>query len=639
MPSMEQDYLEALLVSIQQKFFEVFCVSVNFYAFSANGCFLPIFKHTHSLGINSFCAYVRKNIRNDAMALCAYCTSDDLRSAFQRSRQPCWVECHLGLRYICLPLGACSSSVDSVPQVALTVGNFRTDSSPSSDDIFGLIQDSLQRYSARGFSASQSSLPIHEEALRNAFDKIPYASASQLDAVFRSVVTWAPLLDVIYKSFLDRREIAEAEKLSNELGLDSHSINISRQQLWEKIDISLQQVVRHFSLPGACLYVCSEEDYSIMSRVVTVGLDGVELAKELVLSSYDEFSLVREMAPLVLPNDDHFLWLDAKWFFGSDSVLLFGMETSTGHTALLGICTKVPTAFNYSRNRVLIDAITKRIFPYIESALFGIELDYLMSETGHLLGRAHGKIVKGIKLLTSELPRIGASSSETLERAHWMVLDGTVKLDTIRNNLYSFAPVRGGAAYRGDGLVDRLRAVGMNGIEETNPPLLVDLALFVEEQRVGFTKSLEGMERQVHWNVCPPPVVARIDDITLDRLMLVLVNLFDNARKFSYKDTDIYIDTEHRLGRFVFSITSTGVGVAGDERERMFKRFAKSRFRDKMKRVEGLGLGLAFCRKVIKEELCGDISLESAPSSASVRERFPGDGWKTTVSFWVPCEE
>jgi signal transduction histidine kinase len=87
------------------------------------------------------------------------------------------------------------------------------------------------------------------------------------------------------------------------------------------------------------------------------------------------------------------------------------------------------------------------------------------------------------------------------------------------------------------------------------------------------------------------------------RLRSALSHLVDNAQKF----TDVgHIDVkvERKGGKVLFSVTDTGVGIAPEDRERIFEDFAKL---DDFK--EGIGLGLPISRRLITS-LGGTLELD-----------------------------
>jgi NtrC-family two-component system sensor histidine kinase KinB len=120
---------------------------------------------------------------------------------------------------------------------------------------------------------------------------------------------------------------------------------------------------------------------------------------------------------------------------------------------------------------------------------------------------------------------------------------------------------------------------------------------------------------------------------------MVMLNLYDNATKFAYTNTFISVSLVVHQEHCTLSVENLGIGVAPDEIALIFRRRYRSRFRDPSRRIEGLGLGLSYCRRVIVEVLKGSISLASRPVDTVAPRRFEGDNWLTTVTVTLPVQK
>jgi len=75
-----------------------------------------------------------------------------------------------------------------------------------------------------------------------------------------------------------------------------------------------------------------------------------------------------------------------------------------------------------------------------------------------------------------------------------------------------------------------------------------------------------------------------------------LMQLLDNAIKYSYAETPIVISTEVTSAEAIISVHNQGPAIRPDERERIFERFYRSPGTEH--RAPGTGLGLSIARKV-----------------------------------------
>jgi PAS domain S-box-containing protein len=110
--------------------------------------------------------------------------------------------------------------------------------------------------------------------------------------------------------------------------------------------------------------------------------------------------------------------------------------------------------------------------------------------------------------------------------------------------------------------------------------------------------------------------------IASDRLRLqqILVNLLDNAIKFSESGTvRLAVGmTDEPAGQPVlqFAVSDNGIGMTADEMSELFQPFYRVRSRAQDSPA-GTGLGLAICKRIAKR-LGGDITVESDPESGSI---------------------
>ena len=92
------------------------------------------------------------------------------------------------------------------------------------------------------------------------------------------------------------------------------------------------------------------------------------------------------------------------------------------------------------------------------------------------------------------------------------------------------------------------------------------------------------------------------------RLMQVLVNLLGNALKFTHQG-EVVLRVQWENPGVLFSVTDTGIGIAPERRDQIFKRFSQADI-GIHSRYGGNGLGLAISQK-LAHLLGGDIGFES----------------------------
>ena len=109
--------------------------------------------------------------------------------------------------------------------------------------------------------------------------------------------------------------------------------------------------------------------------------------------------------------------------------------------------------------------------------------------------------------------------------------------------------------------------------------------------------------------------------VTADRnkLRQILLNLLGNAVKFTESGTIAFRVSAKAWGndthRLRFEVEDTGLGIAADELELIFRPFHQIKRIDRQ--VEGTGLGLAICRKLI-DLMAGTLEVRSTLGKGSV---------------------
>ena len=110
----------------------------------------------------------------------------------------------------------------------------------------------------------------------------------------------------------------------------------------------------------------------------------------------------------------------------------------------------------------------------------------------------------------------------------------------------------------------------------------------------------------------PGDVLVEMD---LERIEQVLVNLIENAIKFSDPQTEINIGIQEDRTHVTVSVKDQGVGIAGENLQTIFEKFSTVPSAG-INKPEGTGLGLAICKAII-EAHDGNIWAESIQGESS----------------------
>lgn len=107
-----------------------------------------------------------------------------------------------------------------------------------------------------------------------------------------------------------------------------------------------------------------------------------------------------------------------------------------------------------------------------------------------------------------------------------------------------------------------------------------------------------------------------------DALTTVLVNLLDNACKYSGSDKRIILRAHADATQVTFEVQDNGIGLSEEERPRVFERFYQAD-QSLTRRGGGCGLGLSIVQYIVRSHR-GTIEVESEPGEGSLfRVRLP----------------
>lgn len=142
----------------------------------------------------------------------------------------------------------------------------------------------------------------------------------------------------------------------------------------------------------------------------------------------------------------------------------------------------------------------------------------------------------------------------------------------------------------------------------TDSPLLPVLAAAVEACRLKAEPKSVRVELR-----CGPDVHAAIHPGLLEQ---AVVNLLDNAVKYSPENRTVTLLAERRGGQVVLEVRDQGIGIEAEFLPRLFERFYRTD-RARSRASGGTGLGLAIVKHVAQAHN-GQVSVQSTPGQGSV---------------------
>jgi len=199
----------------------------------------------------------------------------------------------------------------------------------------------------------------------------------------------------------------------------------------------------------------------------------------------------------------------------------------------------------------------------------------------HDLRSPLGNIVSSLDMMNSFLPEKEGTLRSMLNIAN----NSTARIQRLINSLLD---------------ISRLEA-GQHVIDQK----AVDpIALLIEAIR-DVQPSVNGRNQKLERK---PSTVLPLIFVDVDMIHRVLINLLENASKFTPVEGHIEVGAETNGTYVKYSVRDNGPGIPEADRERIFEKF--TRLRGGKERVSGLGVGLAFCKLAVAGH-GGQLGLES----------------------------
>lgn len=188
----------------------------------------------------------------------------------------------------------------------------------------------------------------------------------------------------------------------------------------------------------------------------------------------------------------------------------------------------------------------------------------------------------------------------------------TVGMDRVRSpeKLGQYLAIIRGEVARLSALVQRILEFSRLQQRRDYEFEMVDLGALVRETAAAFESSLSGQFTFRVEEDGPPPLV-RADPAAIEQ---ALVNLLDNAVKYSGEARQVTVRLAGRGGEAVIEVIDRGIGIDTADARRIFEKFYRGRGGTLHR--EGFGLGLPIVQELVRAH-DGRVEVESAPGAGS----------------------
>jgi signal transduction histidine kinase len=143
-------------------------------------------------------------------------------------------------------------------------------------------------------------------------------------------------------------------------------------------------------------------------------------------------------------------------------------------------------------------------------------------------------------------------------------------------------------------------------------PDIIDLNLLVMKITDNLRLQIENRQGTLDVNCMAQRSMIEADEAHLSN---VILNLLDNANKYSPVRPEIQVSTVNVGSNVLLSITDKGIGMSADTRNRIFDKFFRVTSGN-LHNVKGFGLGLSYAKAIVLAHK-GEISVTSEPGKGS----------------------
>ena len=134
----------------------------------------------------------------------------------------------------------------------------------------------------------------------------------------------------------------------------------------------------------------------------------------------------------------------------------------------------------------------------------------------------------------------------------------------------------------------------------------LDLGAVIMDVLLSFREKADGQRISLTSAPMDPSMIAEADP---SRMRRVLVNLIDNAIKFSVAGGNVSVTGEKQNGNITINVIDQGFGIPAEDLSKVFDKFYQSRNTLK-KNIHGIGLGLYISKQIV-EAHGGSITVKS----------------------------
>jgi signal transduction histidine kinase len=143
-------------------------------------------------------------------------------------------------------------------------------------------------------------------------------------------------------------------------------------------------------------------------------------------------------------------------------------------------------------------------------------------------------------------------------------------------------------------------------------PRLVDMHYMIEKAVEHYRLQIEQREGIIITRLDASDTMVDADE---DHIRNVLMNLLDNANKYSIIKPEITVFSFNRGGKFFFGVADRGMGMSQEAQRKAFDKFFRVTSGN-IHNIKGFGLGLSYVKAIVLAHH-GEITVHSEVGKGS----------------------
>ena len=156
--------------------------------------------------------------------------------------------------------------------------------------------------------------------------------------------------------------------------------------------------------------------------------------------------------------------------------------------------------------------------------------------------------------------------------------------------------------------------------------------ILLEPVKASLKKTLQSAVNSVYMKAFQKNITLSVNEFQDEEVMQdprwtqeALVNILDNAVKYSSHQSAVEIRVEPMVSYFLIEIEDQGMGIPKEERNQIFKRFYRGKS-SAVQETDGSGVGLYLTRKILEEQ-GGSICVKSGRRGCLFQIVYPKTGY------------